>query len=146
MESRISEYRIMVDRAKELFFNYLGSKYQMMRDEVVSEYLSYKIPQTVEETWIENLFATFYNNLKFNINDHDSLFKLFYLIECHELTDKLNLVYELISHNISNIDNIDNMLSILHRVIIMLENLNSDATQKLSEKYKNIILRLENEN
>lgn len=118
----------------------------MMRDEVVSEYLSYKIPQTVEETWIENLFTTFYNNLKFNINDHDSLFKLFYLIECHELTDKLNLVYELISHNISNIDNIDNMLSLLHRVIIMLENLNSDATQKLSEKYKNIILRLENEN
>lgn len=101
MESRISESRIMVDRAKELFFNYLGSKYQMMRDEVVSEYLSYKIPQTVEETWIENLFATFYNNLKFNINDHNSLFKLFYLIECHELTDKLNLVYELISHNIT---------------------------------------------
>jgi len=46
-----------VDEAKKIFCEYSGSYYQMHRDGVYEQYKSYKIPQVVENEWLEEIFT-----------------------------------------------------------------------------------------
>ena len=44
----------MKSSAKELFFSFLGSKYQMMREGVIERYLSYSVSKEEEMTCMKN--------------------------------------------------------------------------------------------
>ena len=46
----------MKSGAKDLFFSFLGSKYQMMREGVIELYVSYNVSEKDEVIWIEELF------------------------------------------------------------------------------------------
>ncbi len=65
-------------RAKEIYFQYDGNKFQMMRDGVNEEYLQYKIPDFQEKEWLKELINKKINQL--DINNKDSLFPLWYII------------------------------------------------------------------
>lgn len=47
-----------MDRARELFFKYDGSRFYMSRDDVEDEYRSYEVPEQLRKQWLEELTAT----------------------------------------------------------------------------------------
>jgi hypothetical protein len=47
-----------IDRARELFFKYDGSRFYMSRDDVEEEYRSYDVPEQLRKQWLEELTAT----------------------------------------------------------------------------------------
>lgn len=53
-----------MDRARELFFKYEGSRFYMSRDDVEHEYRSYAVPKQLEKQWLEELTATKLNMLE----------------------------------------------------------------------------------
>jgi len=47
-----------MDRPRELFFKYDGSRFYMSRDGVEEEYRSYEVPEQLRKEWLEELTAT----------------------------------------------------------------------------------------
>jgi hypothetical protein len=88
--------------AEELFYYYGGSKYQMARDEMLDEYLSYNIPRETELNWIEKLFSKKYDQL--SIHNCDNFVNMAVFIHMHPrlLLSKLNLLEEIIKLNCDN--------------------------------------------
>ena len=96
----------MKSGAKDLFFSFLGSKYQMMREGVIELYLSYNVSEKDEVIWIEELFQSLYSRLQYNLNDLNVFTSADMLIECHCLVEgvpkRLRLAYgESEEHNSS---------------------------------------------
>lgn len=91
--------------AKELFLTYDGSKYQMAREEVLDNYLSYSIPIEIELQWIDEMFNAGYDQL--NINDIHSLLYMSLFIDrhTHVILNKLYLIEKYIIENLSRCRN-----------------------------------------
>ena len=106
--------------AKELFFTYGGSKYQMAREEVVHKYMSYNIPKEIELQWLNEMFDKDYSQL--NINDIDSLLNISSFITMHTefVLNKLYLVEKYIDENLSRCMNTKGVIIL---VLSILENL-----------------------
>jgi hypothetical protein len=109
--------------AKDMFFYYGGSKYQMMRDDLINEYLSYKIPKEIEKQWVEEMFCTDFNKL--DINNINSLLFIGQLIFVHSLTHKLDLVYNFIVSNYDKIVNKENVSIFIDGILDTLSKINS---------------------
>ena len=77
----------MKSGAKDLFFSFLGSKYQMMREGVIELYVSYNVSEKDEVIWIEELFQSLYSRLQYNLNDLNALHQMICLIEWHCLLE-----------------------------------------------------------
>lgn len=86
--------------AKELFYNYDGSKYQMAREEVVHKYMSYNVPRDIEIQWIYEMFDEYYKFL--NINNINSLLQMtsFISMHTHVILNKLYLIEKYIDENL----------------------------------------------
>ncbi|MXV52363.1 hypothetical protein GS399_15420 [Pedobacter sp. HMF7647] len=71
----------MIDysRAKEIFFTYSSSKFQMMRDGFSGEYYTFNVTTELEGQWLHELIQQELNKL--DINNADSLFPLWYILE-----------------------------------------------------------------
>ncbi len=106
-------------RAKELFYNYLGSKYQMMRDDFIQEYLSYEIPIEIEKEWINELFFMYFNHL--DINDEDALFKISQLVFIHGLIDKLDIICDFVDSNQMKITNNSGVLLFINNMLRIID-------------------------
>jgi len=83
--------------AKTIYFNYTGSKFQMMRDGIIDEYRSYNISEELEKQWLEELINDEFNNLEFG--DYNTSFRLFYTIQHHGLTEYFDRLAEFITAN-----------------------------------------------
>ena len=93
----------MKSDAKDLFFSFLGSKYQMMREGVIELYLSYNVSEKDEVIWIEELFLSLYSRLQCNLNDLNALHQMVCLIECHCLVEGVPKLYDLLWGNAKSI-------------------------------------------
>lgn len=89
-------------RAKELFLYYNGSISMMARDEMLNEYLSYKIPREVEIQWVHEMFDEKFKQI--NINNIDSLINItaFQRTKTIVLLDKLYIIKKYIIENLNN--------------------------------------------
>jgi hypothetical protein len=84
-------------RAKEIYFTYASSKFQMMRDGLLHEYSQYDVSRDLEEEWLTELLHKEINKL--NINDSESLFPLWYIIEINCKIDYLEKLIEYAEKN-----------------------------------------------
>lgn len=89
-------------RAKELFLYYNGSISMMARDEMLNEYLSYKIPREVEIQWVHEMFDEKFKQI--NINNIDLLINItaFQRTKTIVLLDKLYIIKKYIIENLNN--------------------------------------------
>ena len=120
----------MKSSAKELFVSFLGSKYQMMREGVIEQYLSYNVSKEEEMTWIEELFQSLYIRLQRNINDLNALHQMTYLIECHGMVEHVSKLYDLLWGNANSITHAQEVAISLGRIILFLKAMPKASTGK----------------
>lgn len=113
----------MKSEAKDLFFSFLGSKYQMMREGVIELYLSYNVSEKDEVIWIEELFQSLYSRLQCNLNDLNALHQMIYLIECHCLVEGVPKLYDLLWGNAKSITHPQEFAVSIGRIISFLKDL-----------------------
>ena len=116
--------------AKDLFFSFLGSKYQMMREGVIELYLSYNVSEEKEMTWIEELFQSLYSRLQCNLNDLNALHQMTCLIECHCLVEGVPKLYDLLWGNAKSITHPQEFAVSIGRIINFLKDLPKDRKSK----------------
>lgn len=120
----------MKSGAKDLFFSFWGSKYQMMREGVIELYLSYNVSEKDEEIWIEELFQSLYSRLQYNLNDLNALHQLICLIECHCLVEGVPKLYDLLWGNVKSITHPQELAVSIGRIINFLKDLPKDRKSK----------------
>ena len=113
----------MKSGAKDLFFSFLGSKYQMMREGVIELYVSYNVSEKDEVIWIEELFQSLYSRLLYNLNDLNALHQLICLIECHCLVEGVPKLYDLLWGNAKSITHPQEFAVSIGRIINFLKDL-----------------------
>ena len=113
----------MKSGAKDLFFSFWGSKYQMMREGVIELYLSYNVSEKDEVIWIEELFQSLYSRLQYNLNDLNALHQLICLIECHCLVEGVPKLYDLLWGNVKSITHPQELAVSIGRIINFLKDL-----------------------
>ena len=113
----------MKSEAKDLFFSFLGSKYQMMREGVIELYLSYNVSEKDEVIWIEELFQSLHFRLQRNPNDLDALHQMTCLIECHCLVEGVPKLYDLLWGNAKSITHPQEFAVSIGRIISFLKDL-----------------------
>ena len=113
----------MKSGAKDLFFSFLGSKYQMMREGVIELYVSYNVSEKDEVIWIEELFQSLYSRLQYNLNDLNALHQLICLIECHCLVEGVPKLYDLLWGNAKSITHPQEFAVSIGRIISFLKDL-----------------------
>ena len=113
----------MKSGAKDLFFSFLGSKYQMMREGVIELYVSYNVSEKDEVIWIEELFQSLYSRLQYNLNDLNALHQLICLIECHCLVEGVPKLYDLLWGNAKSITHPQELAVSIGRIINFLKDL-----------------------
>lgn len=120
----------MKSGAKDLFFSFWGSKYQMMREGVIELYLSYNVSEKDEVIWIEELFQSLYSRLQYNLNDLNALHQLICLIECHCLVEGVPKLYDLLWGNVKSITHPQELAVSIGRIINFLKDLPKDRKSK----------------
>ena len=120
----------MKSEAKDLFFSFLGSKYQMMREGVIELYVSYNVSEKDEVIWIEELFQSLYSRLQYNLNDLNALHQLICLIECHCLVEGVPKLYDLLWGNVKSITHPQEFAISIGRIINFLKDLPKDRKSK----------------
>ena len=113
----------MKSGAKDLFFSFLGSKYQMKREGVIELYVSYNVSEKDEVIWIEELFQSLYSRLQYNLNDLNALHQLICLIECHCLVEGVPKLYDLLWGNVKSITHPQELAVSIGRIINFLKDL-----------------------
>ena len=120
----------MENKAKEIFNRYSGSKFQMMRDGVLTEYEKYEIPNQTEKTWLAELVSKEFSQL--NINSIDSFFPLWYIIQHHELNNHFDRISDFIILKSKSQESINGAKLFIDKVLNVLENWNTDSKEKLN--------------
>ena len=120
----------MKSGAKDLFFSFLGSKYQMMREGVIELYVSYNVSEKDEVIWIEELFQSLYSRLLYNLNDLNALHQMICLIECHCLVEGVPKLYDLLWGNVKSITHPQEFAISIGRIINFLKDLPKDRKSK----------------
>ena len=120
----------MKSGAKDLFFSFLGSKYQMMREGVIELYLSYNVSEKDEVIWIEELFQSLHFRLQRNPSDLDALHQMTCLIECHCLVEHVPKLYDLLWGNAKSITHPQEFAISIGRIINFLKDLPKDRKSK----------------
>jgi hypothetical protein len=120
----------MKSGAKDLFFSFLGSKYQMMREGVIELYVSYNVSEKDEVIWIEELFQSLYSRLQYNLNDLNALHQLICLIKCHCLVEGVPKLYDLLWGNVKSITHPQEFAISIGRIINFLKDLPKDRKSK----------------
>jgi len=120
----------MQSGAKDLFFSFLGSKSQMMREGVIELYVSYNVSEKDEVIWIEELFQSLYSRLQYNLNDLNALHQMICLIECHCLVEGVPKLYDLLWGNAKSITHPQEFAISIGRIINFLKDLPKDRKPK----------------
>jgi len=120
----------MKSGAKDLFFSFLGSKYQMMREGMIELYLSHNVSEEDEVIWIEELFQSLHFRLQRDLNDLDALHQMTCLIECHCLVEHVRKLYDLLWGNAKSITHAQEVAISIGRIIHFLKDLPKDRKAK----------------
>ncbi len=70
---------IKLNRAKEIYFQYSSSKFQLMRDNLFEENSTFNISESQEKVWLEEMINNEINKL--SIDNSNTLFPLWYIIQ-----------------------------------------------------------------
>lgn len=90
------------ERAKEIYFNYLGNEFFMWKDGDLEEYRSYNIPKDQELLWREELTQKLYSEIE--VKHDSSLGNLIIIINYFGDYDLLKDVLNFISSNYKKAD------------------------------------------
>jgi len=92
-----------MNRAKEIYFQYSSSKFQMMRDGLFEEYSTFNISESQEKVWLEEMINNEINKL--SLENSNTLFPLWYIIEtnCY-----VSIYFRLIDWFVDNKNNYSN--------------------------------------
>lgn len=112
-------------RAKEIYFTYSGSKFQMMRDGVSAEYHSYQVPDELEKEWLVELIKRELDRL--DINNADSLFPLWYVIETNCKSEYVENIIEFIEINKTGVQSELNLARFAQKVLVTIDRLESSC-------------------
>ncbi len=118
-----------MERAKEIFFNYSGSKFQMMRDGLVREYESYEISSELEKKWLEELIENEFKKLDFN--SLNSFFPLWYILQTNQLFEYYDRLEKFIWNGFENTQNYTKSLMFVEKILNILNNINPDNIEKI---------------
>ena len=126
----------LLDRAKEIFFKYATSTFQMMRDGLHAEYSSYNVSKEQEMLWTNELIDREIKNL--NINDKTTLFPLSYVLQTNCMTTPLDKIIDFILDNVAKADNSDKILAFIEKTHDILDSLEQscESISILTEQYK----------
>lgn len=119
-------------RPKEIFFNYSSSKFQMMRDGAFGEYNQYQVTEEQENKWLTELIDQELNKL--DINNKDTLFPLWYILETNCLPSYLDNIIDFIEKNRNKAEDKIKLISFIGKTI--------DAIDRIEEAGKNKMLLL----
>ncbi len=114
-------------RAKEIYFAYSSSKFQMMRDGFSIEYCSYEVPENIEDEWLIELISR--ELKKLDINSVDSLFPLWYILETNCNIVYLKDIVVFIENNIYNVDSALNLLLFTQKVLKTMDEIDLCCSQ-----------------
>ncbi len=136
-----------IDRAKKIFFDYGTSKFQIMRDGLISEYSSYNISVEQERIWTQELVQKEFNKL--NINDPETLFPLWYILQTNCLDNYIEKIIEFIRVNQTVANSTDSLKQFIVKTYDVIEKIEDGCKhrpvlvghykQKLDD-LKNVIL------
>lgn len=120
-------------KAKELFYNYDGNKREMMKEELLEEYLSYNISHEMEQYWIDDLFFEKYRQL--DINDANSLIVMSSLMNLYtrELSEWFYMIRKYV---IDKLDSCVNTKGVKRLVDSTLENLHKVDGERVEDEIK----------
>lgn len=120
-------------KAKELFYNYDGNKGEMMKEELLEEYLSYNISHEMEQYWIDDLFFEKYRQL--DINDANSLIVMSSLMNLYtrELSEWFYMIRKYV---IDKLDSCVNTKGVKRLVDSTLENLHKVDGERVEDEIK----------
>jgi|SRR5687768_10433685 len=123
-------------RPKELFFNYSSSKFQMMRDGVFGEYDRYQVTEEQEEKWLTELIDQELGKL--DINNKDTLFPLWYILETNCLPAYLDHIIDFIEINKAKADDEVKILSFISKTMDTIDRIEVAGKSKmlLVERYR----------
>jgi len=132
-------------RAKEIYLQYSGSKFQMMRDGIYDEYAQSQISENQEKVWLKELIHE--NIDKLDINNKDSLFPLWYIImiKC-EITYIDNIIDYTFANKTKSKDT-NSLLTFISKIEDIIERIETSCggSSKLLSEYKMKIGLLKNE-
>jgi hypothetical protein len=134
-------------RAKEIFFTYSSSKFQMMRDGFSEEYYLYQVPIDIEKQWLIELIKRELHKL--NINNSDSLFPITYIFETNCNIEYIKDIIDFIENNLDKVENQLNLLKFTQRVLENIDRLQSNCSEiQISElqQFRRKIKIIRNEN
>lgn len=129
----------MIDysRAKEIFFRYSSSKFQMMRDGFSAEYYSFQVPDDLEAKWLIELIKQELHKL--DINNVDTLFPLWYILETNCSIDYLQDIVDFIENNSNKVDDEFKLLIFTQKVLETIDRIASSCSKISSyelDKYR----------
>lgn len=119
-------------KAKEIFDNYAGSKFQMMREGVIKEYEQYNVSPELESQWLNELVEIEFKKL--DINDFNTFFPLSYIIQHHTLTDQISRVRGFIAENMEKAQSADTVNLFINKVISILSDPSNIKFQELNNE------------
>lgn len=119
----------MIDysRAKEIFFTYSSSKFQMMRDGFSAEYSSCHVPEELESQWLIELIKQELNKL--DINNPENLFPLWYILETNCKSEYLTDIIDFAENNINKAESELNLLRFTQKISETIDRLQSSCSK-----------------
>jgi hypothetical protein len=102
-DSNTKSDSVKINKAKELYYRYGGSSYQMFRGGVIEEYESYNISKDIENIWLNELFDKGFEQL--DINDFNTAYPLWHTIETHCSANNLKRFIDFLSNRINEANN-----------------------------------------
>jgi len=128
-----------IGRAKELYFEYSSSKYQVMRSGFSQEYYSYNISKEQEKLWLEELIKQEIGKL--DINNAETLFPLSYILK---INDDAHYIYfkdiiSFIKRNETNQSSKTNFPIFTQKVLDILEFISEDKPEYKKDLKKYMI-------
>ncbi|MCF6142520.1 hypothetical protein L1S34_14605 [Flavobacterium sp. K77] len=112
-------------RAKEIFFTYTSSKFQMMRDGFSTEYYSYKISEDLEAEWLIELINRELNKL--DINNVHSLFPLWYILESNCNIEYFKDIIKFVENNKHKVESELNLLKFTQKILETFDRIESSC-------------------
>jgi hypothetical protein len=131
--------------AKEIFFQYSGSKFQMMRDGIYEDYIKYNISQQQEEDWLNQLLEG--NIIQLDINNTATLFPMWYTILSHCKSLFIGKIIDFIYTNKHKAENKGKLIAFIAKTEEVIDRMNESCShiQLSLSHFKNRIDSLKKE-
>ena len=118
-----------LERPKELYFEYSGSKYQMMRDGVIDEYRQYAVTDGQEKAWLTELIEKELKQL--DINNKETLFPLWYILQTHCISSYVDKIIDFIDKNKDKAEDAAKLLSFIGKTSEVIDRIDENCKSSM---------------